>query len=212
MSTSLKTRATRKIILVVSPYPWLGQHQFSLACSSSCEGDRHMSQYNYLFGQLSSWSRKKSELIRASCAELCHFLTSAAPAGDMGKHIQYSFACCSGCEGGRHITLCNYLFCQLSSCSRQKKGVDPTFLRRDMPVLTSAPHIRLCLICIFTLKLQKIGDTLFLVLLWVITMSSFMVISESNFLGPHSLVCRKGCGHFPEKNWFLEMGSSKSCF
>ena len=30
-------------------------------------------------------------------------------------------------------------------------------------------------------------------------MSGFMVISESNFLGPHSLVCRKVCGHFPEK-------------
>ena len=108
--------------------------------------------------------------------------------GNMGKHIQYSFAGSSSCDGGRHMTQCNYLFGQLSSCSRQKKWVDPTFLRRDKSVLTSAPLIRLCLICIFTLKLQKICDTLFLVLLWVITTSDFMVISESNFLGPHSLV------------------------
>ena len=108
---------------------------------------------------------------------------------------QYSFACSSSCDGGRHMTQCNYLFGQLFSCSTQKKWVDTTFLRRDKSVLTSAPLIRLCLICIFTLKFQKIGNTHFLVLLWGITMGDFMVIAESNFLDPHWLVCKKGRGH-----------------
>ena len=38
------------------------------------------------------------------------------------------------------MTQCNYLFGQLSPCSRPKKIVDPTFLRRDTSILTCAPH------------------------------------------------------------------------
>ena len=66
--------------------PW-----FSFACSSSCEGGRHMTQSNYLFGYLSSWRRKKKWVDPTFLRVVMPVLTSTLPTEDMDNYKRWHF-------------------------------------------------------------------------------------------------------------------------